>query len=114
MARSRTILITGCSSGIGAYCARALKQDGWTVFATARNPTDIEMLQADGFAAFYMDYSKSESISALVKAVLSETGGTLDALLQQWRLRFARRGGRHPDATDCANSSMPCSSAGMN
>ncbi len=80
MTRSRTILITGCSSGIGAYCARALKQDGWTVFATARNPADIEMLQADGFAAFYMDYSKSESISALVEAVLSETGGTLDAL----------------------------------
>jgi len=80
MTRSRTILITGCSSGIGAYCARALKQDGWTVFATARSPADIEMLQADGLAAFYMDYSKSASISALVEAVLIETGGTLDAL----------------------------------
>ncbi|MDX8463811.1 SDR family NAD(P)-dependent oxidoreductase, partial [Mesorhizobium humile] len=38
----RTIIVTGASSGIGAYCARALKAEGWRVFATARKPTDIE------------------------------------------------------------------------
>lgn len=80
MARSRTILITGCSSGIGAYCARALKADGWTVFATARQISDIEALKADGLSAHYLDYREPESISALVEAVLNETGGTLDAL----------------------------------
>lgn len=34
----RTIIVTGASSGIGAHCARALKADGWRVFATARKP----------------------------------------------------------------------------
>jgi NAD(P)-dependent dehydrogenase (short-subunit alcohol dehydrogenase family) len=73
-------LITGCSSGIGAHCARALKADGWTVFATARQPTDIEALKADGLSAYYLDYREPDSIAALVEAVLGETGGTLDAL----------------------------------
>ncbi|MBZ9656365.1 SDR family oxidoreductase [Phyllobacterium lublinensis] len=80
MASSRTILITGCSSGIGAHCARALKSDGWTVFATARQASDIAALKADGLSAHYLDYREPDSIAALVEAVLAETGGTLDAL----------------------------------
>ena len=80
MTRSRTILITGCSSGIGAHCSRALKVDGWTVFATARQASDIAALKADGLSAHYLDYREPESIAALVRTVLDETGGTLDAL----------------------------------
>jgi NAD(P)-dependent dehydrogenase (short-subunit alcohol dehydrogenase family) len=80
MTRSRTILITGCSSGIGAHCARALKADGWTVFATARQTSDIAELEADGLSAHYLDYREPASIAALVKTVLDKTGGTLDAL----------------------------------
>ena len=38
---ARSILITGCSSGIGYVCALGLKQRGWRVFATARNPEDV-------------------------------------------------------------------------
>lgn len=77
---SRTILITGCSSGIGAFCARALKQRGWRVFATARKPEDIAALEQDGLEAFYLDYRDGRSIEALVDDILSRTGGTLDAL----------------------------------
>lgn len=76
----RTIIVTGASSGIGAYCARALKRDGWRVFATARKPEDMAALEADGIEAFYIDYAEPESIAALVEAVLARTGGTLDAL----------------------------------
>lgn len=76
----RTILVTGASSGIGAYCARALKKDGWRVFATARKPADIAALEADGIEAFYLDYTETESIIALVDAVTARTGGKLDAL----------------------------------
>ncbi|AZO27703.1 SDR family oxidoreductase [Mesorhizobium sp. M1B.F.Ca.ET.045.04.1.1] len=76
----RTIIVTGASSGIGAYCARALKAEGWRVFATARKPTDIEALEADGIEAFYLDYREPESIAALVDAVLERTEGKLDAL----------------------------------
>ena len=80
MNHTKTILITGCSSGIGAYCARALKKDGWHVFATARKPEDIAALKAEGIETFYLDYREPESIEALVADVLAETGGTLDAL----------------------------------
>jgi len=76
----RTIIVTGASSGIGAYCARALKAEGWRVFATARKPEDITALEADGIEAFYLDYREPGSIAALVDAVLVRTGGTLDAL----------------------------------
>lgn len=76
----RTIIVTGASSGIGAYCARALKADGWRVFATARKAEDMAALEADGIEAFYLDYRKAESIAALVTAVLEHTGGRLDAL----------------------------------
>lgn len=76
----RTVIVTGASSGIGAYCARALKAEGWRVFATARKPGDIAALEADGLEAFYLDYREPQSIAALVDAVLERTGGTLDAL----------------------------------
>ncbi len=77
---ARTIIVTGASSGIGAYCARALKRDGWRVFATARKPEDIAALEADGLEAFYLDYTEPDSIAALADSVLERTGGTLDAL----------------------------------
>lgn len=80
MPDQRTIIVTGASSGIGAYCARALKQAGWRVFATARKPADIAALEADGIECFYLDYAEPESIAALVDGVLRKTGGTLDAL----------------------------------
>lgn len=76
----RTIIVTGASSGIGACCARALKADGWRVFATARKPEDIAALKAAGIELFYLDYREPELISALVDAVLDRTGGTLGAL----------------------------------
>lgn len=80
MTAAPTILVTGASSGIGAHCARALRRDGWRVFATARKPADIAALEADGIEAFYLDYTEVDSIAALVDSVLARTGGKLDAL----------------------------------
>jgi NAD(P)-dependent dehydrogenase (short-subunit alcohol dehydrogenase family) len=77
---SPTIIVTGCSSGIGAYSARALKSEGWRVFATVRRQEDLAALEADGLEAFVMDYTKTDTIAALVDAVLERTGGRLDAL----------------------------------
>ncbi len=76
----RTIIVTGTSSGIGAHCARALKAEGWRVFATARKAEDIAALEADGLEAFYLDYREPDSIARLVEDVLARTGGRLDAL----------------------------------
>lgn len=77
---ARTILVTGCSSGIGRHCAQALKADGWRVFATARKQTDIRLLAESGLTGLYLDYCDEGSIAAAFEAVLSATGGTLDAV----------------------------------
>ena len=77
---ARTILITGCSSGIGQCAAHGMKARGWRVFATARKPEDIAALNAAGLDALYLDYAEADSIAAAVETVLAATGGTLDAL----------------------------------
>lgn len=80
MGQERTIIVTGCSSGIGAHCARALKRDGWRVFATVRRQEDLAGLEADGVEALLMDYTRTDTISALVETVRERTGGRIDAL----------------------------------
>lgn len=75
-----SIIVTGCSSGIGAWCARALLKDGWRVFATVRKTEDLAALENDGIEAFLMDYTKPDTISKLVDDVFARTGGRLDAL----------------------------------
>jgi len=77
---ARTILITGCSSGIGYHCAHALKARGWRVFAACRREADCERLAAEGLETLRLDYSDIASIAAAVEHVLAATGGTLDAL----------------------------------
>ncbi len=77
---SKTILVTGCSTGIGRYCASALKQDGWRVFATARKPEDISALQQQGLEAVFLDYADEASIHTAFEQVMQLTGGRLDAL----------------------------------
>lgn len=76
----RSILITGCSSGIGLDAARGLKARGWRVFATCRKEADCETLRAEGLESFRLDYSDEASIEAAVAETLHRTGGTLDAL----------------------------------
>lgn len=75
-----TIIVTGCSTGIGAHCARALAADGWRVFATVRKPEDRDALEADGIEALLMDYAEAASIAALVDEVTKRAGGRIDAL----------------------------------
>lgn len=80
MTKSKTILITGCSSGIGQCAAHGLKQRGYRVFATARQTEDVERLRAEGLESFQLDLADSESIRNGVKRLLTETNGRLDAL----------------------------------
>ncbi len=54
---TKSILITGCSSGIGACCARGLRARGWRVIASARKAADVAALRADGFEAVQLDYA---------------------------------------------------------
>ncbi len=75
-----SILITGCSSGIGLDAALTLHERGWRVFATCRSQSDCDELVAKGLESFVLDYACSESIHSAVAQVLELTGGTLDAL----------------------------------
>lgn len=78
--QQRTILITGCSSGIGYAAAHALRERGWRVFASCRQTRDCERLAAEGFDAPQLDYTDASSIATALDHVLEQTGGTLDAL----------------------------------
>ena len=77
---NKSILITGCSSGIGLCVAVGLKARGYRVFATARKETDVQQLAADGLESLRLDLADSGSIAAAVDEVLSRTDGILDAL----------------------------------
>jgi NAD(P)-dependent dehydrogenase (short-subunit alcohol dehydrogenase family) len=76
----KSVLITGCSSGIGRCVADGLAVRGYRVFATARKPEDVDRLQAAGLESLQLDLSSSSSIAAAVDEVLARTGGKLYAL----------------------------------
>ncbi len=77
---NRTILITGCSTGIGHVCAIGLKTKGWRVFATARKAEDLARLESEGLEAISLDYRHSDSVQACAAEVQKRTGGKLYAL----------------------------------
>ncbi|MEE9388053.1 MAG: SDR family oxidoreductase [Paracoccaceae bacterium] len=76
----KSILITGCSSGIGYDAAHGLSARGWRVFASCRAEADCERLRAEGLESFRLDYTDAASITAALAECLKRTGGTLDAL----------------------------------
>lgn len=76
----KTILITGCSSGIGFDVAHSLRDRGWTVFASCRQQKDCDQFIAQGFASPLIDYTQRETIASGLQEVLTVTGGHLDAL----------------------------------
>ncbi|WP_293573402.1 SDR family NAD(P)-dependent oxidoreductase [Phaeobacter sp.] len=76
----KTILITGCSSGIGLDAAHGMRERGWTVFAACRKQADCDRLRAQGFVSPLMDYSAPETLASGLKEVMDRTGGTLDVL----------------------------------
>lgn len=78
--QAKTILITGCSSGIGYETAQVLKQRGHQVIASARKASDVARLQHEGFEALQLDLSNSVSIHKAVEQLLILTNGRCDAL----------------------------------
>ncbi len=76
----KSILITGCSSGIGLCVARGLRERGYRVFASARKAQDVERLQDEGFESLQLDLDDSASIQRAVEEVKEKTNGQLYAL----------------------------------
>ena len=76
----KTILITGCSSGIGYDAAQTLKRNGWRVFATCRKQSDCNRLNDEGFESFVLDYGNENSIDQAIEKLRTINGNQLDAL----------------------------------
>jgi len=76
----KSILITGCSSGIGLCVAQGLQKRGYRVFASARKQDDVNKLNEMGLESLQLDLDDSNSIKNAFNHILEKTGGTLDAL----------------------------------
>ncbi|MFH0881023.1 MAG: SDR family NAD(P)-dependent oxidoreductase [Lentisphaerota bacterium] len=81
LVKSQTVLVTGCSSGIGLSTARKLRGHGWTVIPTARKPEDLEMLRSARFFPVQLDLRDSKSIERAVAETLGMTRGFLGAVV---------------------------------
>ncbi|RBI61247.1 oxidoreductase [halophilic archaeon] len=75
-----TVLITGCSSGIGRETALSFLADGWEVYATARNPADVETLGEKGCNIATLDVTEDDDVERVVSNVVDEHGH-LDCLV---------------------------------
>lgn len=71
----KTILVTGCSSGIGRCVATGLRDRGYRVFATARRPEDLHALASEGLEAVELHLDHRESVAAAAEQVLSASDG---------------------------------------
>ncbi|WP_296639589.1 SDR family oxidoreductase [Roseinatronobacter sp.] len=76
----RSVLMTGCSSGIGYHAAHAMAARGWHVLASCRKEEDCARLRAEGLDSFALDLTDTASIHQGLSQALDSTGGRLDAL----------------------------------
>ena len=92
MAKQKTIVITGASSGIGALAARELAKDGWDVAVVGRNPTRTKAVaDAVGGTPFLADYDRLDDVRALAAALLARYP-TIDVLANNAGGLVSRRG----------------------
>lgn len=75
-----TVLVTGCSSGIGYHVAKGLKARGYNVYATARKEDDVKRLISEGFKCLQLDYADSESVQDLANELMLLVGTNLYAV----------------------------------
>ena len=80
MNTTKSILITGCSSGIGYQVAKDLSQRGYKVIATARREEDVKRLQSEDLFCLRLDLDDSKSIRSAFATALEYSDGSLYGL----------------------------------
>ncbi|TNV20674.1 SDR family oxidoreductase [Buttiauxella sp. B2] len=76
----KSVLITGCSSGIGLACAQDLKRQGYRVLAACRKPEDVERMNQSGFTGVQLDLDSPESIKTAAAYIIELTDNRLYGL----------------------------------
>lgn len=76
----KTILITGCSTGIGYYCATNLHKEGYRVIASCKQQSDVDALTKEGLTCIQLDLACNKSIQEGFNLALELCDGQLDAL----------------------------------
>lgn len=71
---AKTVLITGCSTGIGRETARTFLENRWTVYATARDRSDIESLGTQGCNIDPLDVTQNTDVERVVDRIITEPG----------------------------------------
>lgn len=79
--QERSVLVTGCSTGIGLATARFLRARGWRVWPTARKPADLERLRTEGFDPLELDVGDSDSVKRAIETILQRGDGRLGGLV---------------------------------
>jgi len=77
----RNVLVTGCSSGIGYCVAKGLRERGYKVFATARQPDDIKRLEAEGFKVIPLELADPNSVESCAHELMLRTNNDLYAVI---------------------------------
>jgi len=70
----KTVLITGCSSGIGRATAESFLADDWTVYATSRDEADLTGLAEAGYRTASLDVTDDEAVERVVDRIGEEVG----------------------------------------
>jgi NAD(P)-dependent dehydrogenase (short-subunit alcohol dehydrogenase family) len=76
----KTVLVTGCSSGIGKAVAYGLREQGFTVYPTVRKHTDMAALSNAGFEVIQLDYVDKNSVATAFAELMDKTQGQLFAV----------------------------------
>ncbi len=73
----KSLLITGCSSGIGLACAHELRRQGFQILAACRKPDDVARMNTLGFTGIELDLHSPQSVEAAAQEVIRLTNNRL-------------------------------------
>jgi len=73
----KSVLITGCSSGIGLESALELKRQGFQILAGCRKPDDVARMNSMGFTGVLLDLDSPESVDRAADEVIALTDNRL-------------------------------------